>query len=63
MFLDDERLPGQFHHVGIADGETLPIRGGHIHRGRAYFRLRVAVNHLDRFGADGPAQDGRMAGA
>ncbi len=61
MLLDDERLLGQLQEVGIVDGELVAIVGRNIDGLDAFTAARLAVNHLDGFGTERAAQDGRVA--
>ncbi|MCY1285317.1 hypothetical protein D9M70_342490 [compost metagenome] len=63
VFLDDQRLLGQFGHFGVGEGEAGAVGAIHVdglHRlaGLGF----VAVDHLDRLAAQVAAQDGGATG-
>jgi hypothetical protein len=64
MFLDDQRLACEGHHVSVADAEALAIGG---RNGYGLHPLSgagaVGVDHLHRLAAPAPTHDRQVTGA
>ena len=62
MLFNDERIACQFEHVNVGDRKLVALGVRHIDRdgGLASLGL-VAEHHLDQFGANAAAHDGRFA--
>src|SRR5690606_23205232 len=61
VLLDDQRLPGQFLDLGIADAEAVAQLGRRVLVAHALAGL-VGIDHADLLGAERAAQHRRLAG-